>query len=189
MAATLCADCASGKFDMPITIVTQSLAGERREGAWRFFFAFFAVEVLSPLIIDPRGRVFCVFVVRAGRRYSRDLGNPVLSKKIIRIAVFFRKLSYFRIVQRRQPAILNDRIVLTAFGVNRERREQEMNVQMTVENSIFSRPFFLFGAPECTEAHVDHTGAAALPLKTSGRMEFDMTRPEDLRIGADGDFP
>src|SRR5262249_16517182 len=64
-----------------------------------------------------------------------------------------------------------------------------MNVQMTVENSIFSRPFFLFGAPECTEAHVDHTGAAALPLKTSGRMEFDMTRPEDFGIGADSDFP
>src|SRR5262249_41480598 len=67
--------------------------------------------------------------------------------------------------------------------------EQEMNVQMTIENSVFSRPFLLFGAPERTEAHVDHTGAAALPLKTSGRMEFNVTRPEDLRIGADSDFP
>src|SRR5262245_17991017 len=140
-------------------------------------------------LVDPRSGIPRILIVRAGRGYTWNLRNPVFSKKIIRIAVFFRKLSYFRIVQRRQPAILNDRIVLTAFGFNRERREQEMNVQMTVENSIFSRPLLLFGAPERTEAHVDHTGAAALPLKTSGRMEFNVTRPEDLRIGADSDFP
>src|SRR5262245_37757095 len=64
-----------------------------------------------------------------------------------------------------------------------------MNMQMTIENSIFARPFLLFRAPERTEAHVDHAGATALPLKTSGRMEFNMTRPEDLRIGTDGNFP
>src|SRR5262245_58603697 len=64
-----------------------------------------------------------------------------------------------------------------------------MDMQMTIENSVFTRPFFLFGAPERTEAHVDHAGAAALPLKASGRMEFNMTRPEDFRIGTDGNFP
>src|SRR5262249_55591392 len=87
------------------------------------------------LLVDPRARIFIVLAVRPCSCYSRDLGNPVFSKKIIRIAVFLRELSYFRIVQRHQSAILNDRIVLTAFGVNRERRKQEMNVQMTVENS------------------------------------------------------
>src|SRR5207247_2576539 len=120
---------------------------------------------------------------------SRNLGNPVFSKKIIRIAVFLGKFSYSRIVQRRQPAVANDRIILSTFGGNRERREQQVNMQMAVEDSVFARPFLLFGAPERTEAHVDHTGAASLPLKTSGRMEFDVTGSEDLWIGADGDFP
>src|SRR5262245_64040170 len=64
-----------------------------------------------------------------------------------------------------------------------------MNMQMTIENSVFTRPFFLFRAPERTEAHVNHTGATPLPFKTSRRMQFNVTRPKDLRIGADGDFP
>src|SRR5262249_40766042 len=58
MAATLCADCASGKFDMPITIVTQSRFGERVRvrGAGRmtlkslFFCMRFPPSYLSFLI-------------------------------------------------------------------------------------------------------------------------------------------
>ena len=64
-----------------------------------------------------------------------------------------------------------------------------MNMQMAVENSVFARPFFLGGAPQRTEAHVDHAGAAALPLESAGRMLFDAAGSHDLRIGADGDFP
>ena len=81
-------------------------------------FAFFAVGTLIFLIIDPCPGIPRVVVVRAGRGYSGNLGNPVLSKKIIRIAVFLGKLSHLRIVQRRQPAIANDRMIFAAFGGN-----------------------------------------------------------------------
>ena len=64
-----------------------------------------------------------------------------------------------------------------------------MDMQMTVEDSVFARPFLLVRAPERTEAHVDHAGAAALPLKSAGRMEFDVAGSEDFWIGADGNFP
>ena len=75
------------------------------------------------LIIDPRGGIARVLVVRAAGRYTRNLRNPVLSKKIIRITVFCGKFSYFRIVQRRKPAFANDRIILSALSGNRERWE------------------------------------------------------------------
>ena len=64
-----------------------------------------------------------------------------------------------------------------------------MDMQMTVENSVFSRPSLFFRAPQCTEAHVDHAGAAAFPFKTAGRMKFNMAGSDYLWIGADGDFP
>src|SRR6266542_1501846 len=139
--------------------------------------AFRRVGVSRALSVDPFPGIHRILLVRTGRGYAGNLGNPVFAQEFVRIAVPFGELAYIGIVQCGEPAVTNDRVFLATLGRDRKSRKQQVNMQMVVKDAILAGPFFLSGTPQRAEAHVNYTGAAPLPLKTVGRVFFNAVRP------------
>src|SRR6185503_9928399 len=140
-------------------------------------------------IVNPFARITRVFIVGPSAGNSRNLWNPILTQEIVRVTILLGQLTDVVIIQSRESSVTDDRMLLPRLCGDRERRKKQMNVQMAVEEPVFTGPFFFRRAPERAESHVNHARAAPLPFETAGGMFLDPRRAHYFGISANRDFP
>src|SRR6185503_14643148 len=91
--------------------------------------------------VNPFARIARIVFVSTLACNSGNLRNPVLAQQIVGIAVLRGELAHFRVIERGEPAVADDRVLLAGLGRDDESREQEVNMQMAVENAVFTGPF------------------------------------------------
>jgi hypothetical protein len=89
-------------------------------------------------------------------------------QELIRVAELRGEVSNLAIVVRRQPAGFDDRD-LAALRLDDQRRREQVDVQVAVEEVPLAGPDLLRAPPAGADAAVDDPGSAALPFEAAGR--------------------